>query len=36
MKLSIGPASVFSSVQIATGPQNIGSISAIGKHAGCS
>ena len=36
MKLSIGPAGVFSSVQIGTGPENIASISAIGKHAGCS
>jgi hypothetical protein len=35
MKLSIGPACVFSSVQMGTGPKNIRSISAIGKHSGC-
>jgi len=36
MKLSIAPAGVFSSAQIATGPENIASISAMGKHAGFS
>jgi len=36
MKLSMEPAGVFSSVQIGTGSENIASISAIGKHAGCS
>jgi len=36
MKLSIGPPGVLSSVQIGTAPENIASISAIGKHSGCS